>query len=122
MAYTVPNFNLFATLYSSATGGPIGPPLHVNVPCQMYFNARSTFGGPTVYYMARFPVGSVPGIGGFSSGAQYQINVPAGSAKWYQIDYVGKEHVGFTNEYWFAYAYEFDVATWPLVASVNRLP
>lgn len=111
MAFSLPQFNLLANLWTcDGNMKPAdGPADFVNVPCQKYTNPRGWFDVtppwkagfhlewvPPIYL--RFPRG-IPFAGTWPTWKVVCVEVPAGSGQYYRTVWQEIEHEGFPNEY-----------------------
>jgi hypothetical protein len=120
MAFLAPSFNLLCDIYQNPAVPPAGPPVFVNIPCQLYYNSRQIQIQFQNYYHLRLPTGSVPGMQGGAALTQWWAEVPAGSGKFFQILEVEIVHMGFPNEYWCATMFEVQLI--PAYARISTLP
>jgi hypothetical protein len=122
IVYTLPNFNLLADIYDPAFPPPIGPSLFNNVPAQLYVNPRDVVSGFS-YVCMRVPVGSVTlDFGAIAGPVSWYVECPVGSGKYFAVQWLGKAHEGFPNEYWLIYLFEIDAAQLPNQIDSQALP
>lgn len=96
--YTLPTFNLLCDFYQPGTPPPVGPVTWANVPCQLYVSSKYP-GGATPPKLLRIPYPAFQVWGPFGGAPGYYVNVPAGSALWYEVQDAYVVHRGFSNQY-----------------------
>jgi len=103
MAFIVPTFNLFANVFTSATFPPAVPRLAA-IPCQLRQSGRLSTGqrGTATAFIplweCLFPLHTDIRDFKNATGAD-NLEVPAGSGRFYFVDLVDDVGKGFTNEY-----------------------
>jgi hypothetical protein len=106
--YTLPVFNVPCDVWSVTQDPLTDVPRIAALPCQLYVNPRAvnTFVPELVFdqifaVVVRFPKGS--------DVREYDyLRIPVGSIYYYEVLEVERMHLGFTNEYFIAYANQLE--------------
>jgi len=128
MAFSLPNFNLFAGIWHGLCPGgvpnPAPPALgpDATVPCQLYLWSKSIVEVGVVPPPGTSPLSysiavtlRVPAFTDirdlYSAAGNDLVECPVGSNRFYYVNQVDDQHKGFPNEYRFALLQK--VYTWP---------
>ena len=120
MAYILPSFNLQCNIYSYVVGPVVTPRIALQV-CQLRAPSPNYSGivQPSAAQFSAMLIMLPPGtdIRGINDGTfnnPDRVEVPAGSGRVYQVQYVDDIGKGFANEHRFATLAKIPLYIWPV--------
>jgi len=110
VSYALPDFNLVGLVWTDPNKPAIGPSDFGPIACQLYLDPRYPF-NPSSRQTVRFPIDMANTYNPFDI-----WEIPSGSGRYYYVNEYGRQHEGFSNEYWQGFIVRCDNAGTPLNA------